>query len=293
MGKRGDVFVEKWHSVYFFMPVFEQMVDMPSLEEFQNALSKKFGRVEPLSNHPMMPQDPSDLLGFALWDHLAYYEKEDQFYPSQLNLYGLDAFEQNMWDEQIIAQFWDCQPNRQDFASRCKYNIMASNMMAAMLPVMEQYQIMANYADLILELFPDCIGIYWPHSQRLVPREVFQSSHWNSKELHFLDGGLNVRFFNITGTDEMLFDTLGLTSIGLPDLQCHCKNLEPDEVVMFLRNLSAYLYRNGDIIKDGNTVEGINGDKWVCQREDSMAGPMRMVLDICPGEYAGGGRTKK
>ncbi len=293
MGKRGDGFVEKWHSVYFFMPVFEQMVEMPSLEEFQKALSQKFGQVEPLSDQPLMPQGPADLLGFALWDHPAYYKKEDRFYPSQLNLYGFDAFEQDMWDEQIIAQFWDCQPDRQGFAARCKYNMMASNMMAAMLPVMEQYQIIADYADLILELFPDCIGIYWPHSQRLVPREVYQRPHWNSKALHFLDGGLNIRFFNLAGTNEMLFDTLGLTPIGLPDLQCHCNTLEPNDVVVFLRNLGAYLYQKGDIIEDGNTVEGIDGDKWICQREDSMVGPMRIVLDICPGAYAGGGRTKK
>ena len=46
----------------------------------------------------------------------------------------------------------------------------------------------------------------------------------------------------------MLFDTLGLTPIGLPDLQCHCKNLEPNQVVVFMRNLAAYLFEYGDVI---------------------------------------------
>ncbi len=291
MGKRGDSFVEKWHSVYFFMPVFEQPVEISSLEKLQEALSRKFGRVQPLADEPRMPEKPSDLLGFILWDHQSHNDKEERSIPSQLVLYGPDIFDQKMWDEQIIAQFWDCQPDRQGFAARCRYAFMASNMMAAMLPIMEQYQIIADYADLLLELFPDCIGIYWPHSQRLVPRENFQTSHWNFRELHFLDGGLHVRFFNIIGSDEMLFDTLGLTPIGLPDLQCHCKDLEPNDVVIFLRNLAAYLYRKGDVIEDGNTVEGIDGGRWSCQREDSMAGPMRMVLDINPGKYAGGGRA--
>lgn len=91
---------------------------------------------------------------------------------------------------------------------------MASNMLAAGLPAMEQYGILASYADAILELFPECIGIYWPHSQNLVPRETYLKPSWNREELHFLDGGLNVRFFTISGTDELLFDTLGLTPIG-------------------------------------------------------------------------------
>jgi hypothetical protein len=60
---------------------------------------------------------------------------------------------------------------------------------------------------------------------------------------------------------------------------------------MFLRNLAAYLYQYGDIIEDGNTVEGIHHERWVCQREDSIAEPLRMVLDINPGEFAGGNRS--
>lgn len=292
MEKRGDSFVQKWHSVYFLIPIFEHPAVMPSLDCFMEALTAKFGKVQPMAESPQMPEKAEDMLGFALFDHPSYNQSDKSSYPSQLMLYGPDEFDQELWDDQIVMQFWDCQPDRQGFAARCRYSIMASNMMAACLPMMEQYQIMADYAELLLELFPDCIAIYWPHSQKLVPRDVFLTPHWNSRELHFLDGGLNVRFFNISTSNEMLFDTLGLTTIGLPDLQCHCKNLAPNDVVIFLRNLAAYLYRQGDIIEDGNTVEGIEGGKWVCRREDSMVGPKRMVLDICPGIYAGGGRDK-
>lgn len=292
MENRGDSFVQKWHSVYFFIPVFEKPIQMPSLERFLEALEKKFGKVQPLAATPEMPKKAQDILGFLLWDYPVYNEKEEKMLPSQLVLYGADSFDQGLWNEQIIAQFWDCGDNREKFVCQCQYSIMCSNMMAALLPITEQYQIIADYADMILELFPDCIGIYWPHSQRLVPREVYQQQHWNLDILHFLDGGIQVRFFNISGTDEMLFDTLGFTAIGLPDLQCHCRELDPNSVVNFLNNIASYLYQNGDIIEDGNTIEGIDHDKWVCRREDSMVGPKRMVLDICPGRFAGGGRSK-
>ena len=79
--------------------------------------------------------------------------------------------------------------------------------------------------------------------------ETYLKPSWNREELHFLDGGLNIRFFTISGTDELLFDTLGLTPMGLPDLQFHCRNLEPNEVVIFLRNLAAYLLNTVILLK--------------------------------------------
>lgn len=289
MENNKNIFVEKWHSVYFFIPLFENPVVMPAAEDVCSKLSEKFGRVTPLSEEQKMPGEPAGLKSFVLWDHLVHYSKENQDVPSQLVLYGGDVFDRSQFDESIKAQFWAC-PDREAFLERCRYSIMASNMLAAGLPPLEQYGILASYADALLELFPDCIGIYWPHSRNLVPREIYTASSWKRKELHFLDGGLNVRFFTVGGTDEFLFDTLGLTPIGLPDLQIHCRNLEPDEVVVFLRNLAAYLFEYGDVIEDGNTVEGIHHEKWVCQREDAMAGPMRVVLDVNSGDFAAGNR---
>ncbi len=287
---KGEDIVNRWHSTYMFMPLFEKPVKMPELSTFLDALKKYFGRIEPLHASPQMPQSASELLGFALMDHMAYYKKTNEYFPSQLMIFGADKFDQEIWDKMICANFSAC-IDKEAFLPRCKYAITAANMMAAMLHRMEEYGIMATYADMILEVFPDCIGIYWPHSQSLTPREYYEEPHWHNARYHFLDGGLNVRFFRLQGTDEMLFDTLGLTAIGLTDLQFHCKNLEPDEVVVFLRNLASYLYEYGDIIEDGNTVEGIHHEHWICQREGSMAEPRRTVLDINPGAFAGGNRS--
>lgn len=289
MRKGKDTFVEKWHSVYVFIPVFENQVKMPEEKRVLEKLSEKFGRVEELSNKQAMPKEPEDLKSFLLWDHRVCNKNDNTNLPSQLMLFGPDEFDNSQFDADMKAQLWYLK-NKEEFINRCRYSIMASNMMAAGLPMLEQYGILADYADAILELFPDCIGIYWPHSQNLLPRENFEQSGWRSKKYHFLDGGLNVRFFRIEGTDEMLFDTLGLTPIGLPDLQLHCKGIEPDDAVGFLKNLAAYLFEEGDVIEDGNTVEGLDHGKWKCQREDSMAGPGRMVLDIQAGAYAAGNR---
>ena len=203
MENNKNAFVDKWSSVYFFIPLFEKPIVMPTAEEFCSKLSEKFGRVTELSEEQKMPEDPAGLKSFVLWDHLVHYSKENQDLPSQLMIYGADEFDSKQFDEYVKAQFWAC-PDKDGFLEKCRYSMMASNMLAAGLPAMEQYSILASYADAILELFPECIGIYWPHSQNLVPRETYLKPSWNREELHFLDGGLNVRFFTISGTDELL-----------------------------------------------------------------------------------------
>lgn len=58
-----------------------------------------------------------------------------------------------------------------------------------------------------------------------------------------------------------------------------------------LYNTAAYVFRHGDVIEDGHTVEGLTpNDKWVCQHEVALAGPEREVLDIAPGAPFAAGR---
>ena len=51
----------------------------------------------------------------------------------------------------------------------------------------------------------------------------------------FFVGFLNVRVFKVgDNPGEMLMDTLGLAAIGLPDLQCHFRDLDLNEVADLL-----------------------------------------------------------
>jgi hypothetical protein len=78
----------------------------------------------------------------------------------------------------------------------------------------------------------------------------------------------------------------------LPDVQCHFHNLNPSEVAKALYNICNYILENGDVIQDGNTVQGINlSDKWYCQHATSILEPKRVIIDINPGkDYAAGNR---
>jgi len=100
--------------------------------------------------------------------------------------------------------------------------------------------------------------------------------------------------FNVEGgPGESVMDTMGLASLGLPDLQVHSTGLEPDDVARHLFNSAYYVLEKGDVIADGQTIDGIPpGTKWHCQHEASLVGPSRVVLDIDPGPPFAAGHRK-
>ena len=70
-------------------------------------------------------------------------------------------------------------------------------------------------------------AIVFGHSQQIVAPDDYLEA-CSDDPIQRL-GSLNVRFFNISNaeTDDMIMDTRGLNEIGLYDLQCHFRDLDP------------------------------------------------------------------
>src|SRR5262249_58554930 len=92
---------------------------------------------------------------------------------------------------------------------------------------------------------------------------------------------------------DMLMDTRGLADVGLHDLQCHFRDLDPTAVARVLFNTAVYIFANGPVIESGQTVAGIEPDsRWRCQFENALLEPKREILDLNPGKpYAAGNRS--
>jgi hypothetical protein len=70
---------------------------------------------------------------------------------------------------------------------------------------------------------------------------------------------------------------------GLPDLQCHCHDLELPRLAAYLRNAGNYIFERGDVIRDGDTIErDAAGEKWRCLQEKALIPPGRLVIDLDP-----------
>ena len=144
----------------------------------------------------------------------------------------------------------------------------------------------------ILGVIP-AAAIHWQRTGQFIdPRrflDAYAEGGWSNC---LFAGGLNVRFYTITNSPgDMIMDTLGLAALGLPDLQCHFRDLEPGRVAAVLGNTAYYILEQGDAIADGHTVEGDPPSRrWRCQHEDSLLQPSRMVLDLDPGPPHAAGR---
>ena len=80
--------------------------------------------------------------------------------------------------------------------------------------------------DALVELYPTCEAFYFQNCGKLFLAEDVRSHQIEGPD-RFIRFGVNVRFFNIEGTEDMLIDTVGMSTLFLPDLQYHFHGMDP------------------------------------------------------------------
>lgn len=273
-------------SPFFIQLLFKEPVDMPGKDKMISVMQKHIGAVECYSHS-------KDTAGFAVQEHIA--ESKDGKMPVFLMVIGCDKFNGEGIDDFIMSQMWDCRAERERIFKECRYQVMANDMMALTLPAQERANLEADFVEALAELYPSCEAFYFENCGKLLLAEDVRS-HQLQGLARFIHFGVNVRFFNIEGTEDMLVDTVGMSTLFLPDLQYHFHGMDPNWVVNHAYNLSKYILINDNPIQNGETIDGVaEGQmsqeiRWKCQYEDALIQPPREVLDIHMGQYASGGR---
>jgi hypothetical protein len=99
-----------------------------------------------------------------------------------------------------------------------------------------------------------------------------------------LDAWSNVRLANAED-GWLVMDTVGNEQLDLPDIEVCVrreKNYDLGQVDNFLRNVTAYLLQNGEVIKDGDTMDGL-GTRWTFhERKTGILMPPRRTLRAFP-----------
>jgi hypothetical protein len=114
-----------------------------------------------------------------------------------------------------------------------------------------------------------CVAIWWMPAQRLVEPRALAAAARDEDPLRV---ALNVR----------IMDTVGMAALELPDVQCHFFALDVAQVAALLEETARYVYGEGDVIGDGDTVPGLDGEAWDCRREVALVDPPRDVVDLTP-----------
>lgn len=191
--------------------------------------------------------------------------------------------------QQDIQQSWRCR-RAEEFLRTSRETCLVTEMMAQLLSTHDRVSLFHGVLRAMIDVTgPD--ALVFKHSQQVIEPADYLAACGHDPINR--PGSLNVRFFNISDSGgEMLMDTRGLADVGLHDLQCHFRDLDPKSVAAILFNTAVYIFQNGPVIQSGQTVAGIEPDsKWRCQIENSMLEPKREVLDLNPGKpYAAGNR---
>lgn len=271
---------------FLIQMLFKEPAAMPDKAEMTAVMQRHIGPVECFCHD-------EKTAGFAALEHIA--EFKDGKSPVPLMVMGCSDFKGEGIDAFLMSQMWDCQGDRERIFRECRYQVAAADMLAAALPALERANLDADFAEALAELYPACEAFYFQSCGKLLLAEDVRSHQIEGAD-RFIRFGVNVRFFNIQGTEDMLIDTVGMSKLYLPDLQYHFHGMDPNWVVNHAYNLASYILANDDPIKDGETVDGVEGGRmsrivqWKCQYEDALIQPGRLVLDLDMGEYASGAR---
>jgi hypothetical protein len=180
-----------------------------------------------------------------------------------------------------LDQSWDWPDARAAVADhRC--SVVVSDLLASGLPYRERLDLFQNVLLGALEVVP-ATAILWRPCGRLVDPTAYRRSRREGEQSDPLFGALNVRMFPTEESGEVLMDTLGLSALGLPDLQCRFTNVDPNLVAGLLHGAGRYVFDKGDVLSEGHTVPAPGGKgQWACQPGVASAPPARRVVELLP-----------
>lgn len=274
-------------AVFIIHLLMEEPCDMPDKDFMVSVLNKHLGDVDCFSC-----DDTS--AGFMAKRYNVHYEEENKNMPPMLMLTKACEIEKPVMNEMDISQTWNC-PEAEEILASCKYQVFANDMMAAGLHYLERAEMLTDYVDALLEIYPTCKAVVFETSKKMYTRDELVNCNV-AKEDKFIYYAVNVRFFNIQGTDDMIVDTVGMGTLFMPDLQYHFHGMDPNWVVNHAYNVLSYMFARENPIKSGDHIDGLKDGRmcrdvqWNVRYEGALIQPLREVIDFNMNEFASGTR---
>ena len=145
----------------------------------------------------------------------------------------------------------------------------------------EELRFVTNVATALLEV-PGAICYYNPNGEVLRDATTLAASlkYGDDEGVAPLDAWCNVRLANVND-GWLVMDTVGNDQLDRPDIELCLfkeKGYDLSQIDGFLRNVTEYLLANGEVLKDGDTMDGL-GVKWKFHhRKNGLLMPPRRTL---------------
>jgi hypothetical protein len=181
-----------------------------------------------------------------------------------------------------FGQSWNWM-EAEETVRKCSYEILLTDVMSRNMDYKERIEYFQKFvASIVSAMNPSAV---WVRNSEMIlePTDYLEKSSQNNYQN--INAFMNVRLFNIRETEnEMIMDTLGLNSLGLPDFEFRFANYNEQQIAGLLFNYGHYLFENGVVIEHGNTIEGIEeNSKWKCYFNHSQLEPKRIIIEINNG----------
>lgn len=221
--------------LFFVELLMPKQCDMPSRDIMVEVFTKHLGAVDCFSHGV-------DSAGFAPRNYKVHYEDNDAEVPPTLMITKCEKIEKPVLDDFDRSQVWDC-PNVDVLLAECQHRVFATDMLAAGLAPKQRADMLVKYVDALLELYPSCKAVVFGPSRKFLSRESIEN-HPDTDVTRFIYYAVNVRYFNIQGTDDMMVDSVGMSTLFLPDVQYHFHGMNPDDVVIHAYNMLYFILEN-------------------------------------------------
>jgi hypothetical protein len=207
--------------------------------------------------------------------------------PTPLTIWLMETgdrtIDEAIWIETNLRQTWAWE-NAETVVRRTHHALLVTDIMSG--PLDHRIRLPAYHAVLgaAVEMLRPA-ALWFAVGERFVDPAAYLRDL--DADPNAFESTVNVRYVTISDRPgEQLMDTVGMAPFALPDIQLHFTTLDPSWVAGKALGVARYLFDNGDIIEDGNTVPGSTDDeRWPCAHELSLMEPQREVIDIDPSPH--------
>ena len=228
----------------------------------------------------------------AAWlDTVVSTEDGYQVSSAKICIQAPERFEPEDISDFTRGQMWNIQ-NANALIRSCTHRVRVAVQDIQTLSYKERGDLIVHMTEAVLDAYADCTAVYTPASGRMLLADQVRNNPARGGD-RFLYLCVNTRLFSVNGTTgDMMVDTVGLHTIGLPDLQYHFHSLKPQAVMKHAYSVASLIYAVGPIMKSGETIDGMDDYgitkeiRWPFQYQQALIEPPRIVMAITPGEYA-------
>lgn len=228
-----------FHPVYMVELLFRERPEVDRLR-LQEAMIRHTGQVRLDVKQGGAEQD-HEMLVFYHLNHKVSFQEGD--IPAQTCMLPVNEIADRARFGGALQQAWHW-PEAGQAVEAARYSIRIHDMFTAAMPRKQRLELFQKTVLAIMESLT-CDALYWYGSDKLVEPEAYAQAQEREEHLY---AAMNVRMYQAGGTEEqreLVMDTVGLSALGVPDVQCHFVGLDPDTVAQTLLGAAYYIFDQG------------------------------------------------